>query len=166
MAHGKHEVRREKKDRKKRVIGLFAWTLALVLPAGIGVGYAGWGSSGTGSGEAKATTAVSLTVAPGAASSQLYPGATGDVKFSVTNPNTYPVTVTGWTAASVTGTDKAGCTAAHFTLNTGTIAAPGVAAGATSTVTVTGGIAMTAAAPDACQGAAVTVNATLSAASA
>jgi hypothetical protein len=166
MAHGEHTVQKDEKDRKKRWIGLMAWTVALVLPAGIGVGYAGWGSSGTGQGEAKATTAASLQVAPGAASSQLYPGATGDVKFSVTNPNTYPVTVTGWNTVSITGTDKAGCTAAHFTLNTGTITSPTVAAGATSTVTVTGGIAMTSGAPDACQGAAVTVNATLSAASA
>jgi hypothetical protein len=167
MAQGKHAVPKQETSRKRRWAAVVAWTMAIVVaPVGFAVAANGWQSVGKGNGTAKATTAVDLQVTAGSASSQLYPGASGDVKFSVTNPNTYPVSITGWSGATITGTDKAGCATTDFTLNAGTISSPVVAAGATANVTVAGGITMATGAPNECQGVGVTVNATLNAASA
>lgn len=152
----------ERKKRKFAVAVVFAWAMALVVSTA-GVGYAVWTVSGTGQGSAKATTAVNLTVAPGSATGQLYPGGDGDVEFSVTNNNDYAVTVTGWSGATVQGTDKAGCNPGHFAFKAGTVTGGAVPAKATQVVKITGGITMTAAAPNECQSAAVTVSATLAA---
>jgi hypothetical protein len=161
---GRHAAQKEENNRKRRYVALFAWFMALVLPAGLG--YAGWSTSGTGAGAAKATQATSIIVGAGSASAQLYPGAKGDVQFSVQNPNTYPVKVTGWVTPGVTGTDKgAACGPENFTVDPAApFTAVDVAPGATVTVTVPNGVTMVAAAGDGCQNAAVTVNATLSAA--
>lgn len=137
------------------------WTLSLLLPAG--VGYALWTASGNGNGEARSRSAIALTVAAGTASAQLYPGSTGDVVFTVTNPNPYRVSVTAWSGASVTGTsDSVNCPASNFSLNSGSFGAATIdGGGASATVTVTGGITMNSAAGNGCQGVTVTVNGTV-----
>jgi hypothetical protein len=79
--------------RHSRRVAVLAWTLALLLPAGVGVAL--WTASGSGSGAAKARTALDLVVTSGAAVGDLYPGASGKVYLSVENPNPYAVTLTG-----------------------------------------------------------------------
>ncbi|MGZ5343264.1 MAG: hypothetical protein ACXWF5_01100, partial [Actinomycetota bacterium] len=60
------------------------------------IAFAAWTASGTGSGYAKATNAQALTTVDVSATTAatLYPGATGNVKIEISNPNPYPVTVT------------------------------------------------------------------------
>jgi hypothetical protein len=149
--------------RRRRAGVVIAAYTAVAVVAAAGVGYALWTASGTGSGEAKAKSAVALTVSAGTASAQLYPGASGDVVFSLTNPNPYNVSLTGWSGATVTSTsDTVGCPASNFTINAGSITPTTITgSNGTGTVTVTNGITMVSAAPNACQGVTVTVNATL-----
>jgi len=148
--------------RRRRGAALIAASTAVAVVAVASVGYAFWLASGSGSGAAKATTALPLGVVAGTvpASAHLYPGATGDVVFSVTNLNPYNVQVTAASLSSVTGV--AGCLAGHFTLNPGTVAPVTINVSSTGTVTVTGGITMNLTAPDACQGVTVAVSGTVS----
>jgi hypothetical protein len=146
--------------RPSRVVAVVA--TAALLPVGAGVAYGLWSASGSGDGSAKAQIAQALTVTAGTASAQLYPGASGDVVFDVTNSNDYGVTVDSGTLSSVTATSDAGCGVDQFSLSAGTVASTAIAGGASATVTVVGGITMLSAAPDACQGVTVTVSGTLS----
>lgn len=61
-----------------------------------GVAFAAWTADGTGSGYAQAKTAQAVATVSAAAdtTADLYPGATGDLQVSVTNPNDYDVQVT------------------------------------------------------------------------
>jgi hypothetical protein len=151
---------RHRRRRRRAVVAVY--TAAAVVATG-GIGYAMWTASGSGPGQAKAVTKQALTVVAGSASAQLYPGGTGDVVFSVTNPNPYNVSVNAWSGGAVSSTsDTTNCPATNFTLNAGTITATTVNGGnGTGTVTVANGITMVSAAPDACQSVTVTVNATL-----
>jgi hypothetical protein len=143
-----------------RAVVLVATTA--LLPLGAGVAYGLWSASGSGDGAGKAQTAQALTVTAGTARAQLYPGATGDAVFDVTNPNAYAVTVDSGTLSSVTATSDAGCGVDQFSLSAGTVASTAIAAGASATVTVAGALTMASTAPDACQGVTVTVSGTLS----
>jgi hypothetical protein len=69
----------------RRLVGAGLWVVTFTLPAV--TAYALWSANGTGTGAARATSATSLTVTAGSASADLYPGAAGNVVFSVTNPN-------------------------------------------------------------------------------
>jgi len=148
------------KSRRGAAVALFT---AVVVVFTAGLGYGLWSASGTGNGEARAATAVTLTVSTGTASAQLYPGASGDVVFSVTNPNPYDVSVSAWSGASVTSTsDETNCPTSNFALSVGSITPTTVNGGSgTGTVTVAGGVSMVSGAPDGCQGETVTVSATL-----
>jgi hypothetical protein len=143
-------------------VGLLAWTVALTLPAGAAVAL--WSVSGSGQGTARGTTAVALTVTAGTAPADLFPGAAGDVVFSVTNPNPFPVTLTSGTVTSISQiTGAAGtCQATDFTLGSGSMSGASIAAGGTSTLTLTGAITMASTAGDGCQGAVVSVSGTVS----
>jgi hypothetical protein len=152
---------RHRRGRRRGAI-VAVYTAAALVATG-GIGYAFWSASGSGPGAAKATTATALTVVAGTADPQLYPGATGDVFFSVTNPNLYNVEVNAATASSVTGTsDDTNCPATNFTLNAGSVTAVTINAGLTGTVKVTNGITMVSTAPNACQGVTVTVSGSVS----
>ncbi len=83
-----------------RISKKLAFTGALVAGSlAAGVAFAAWTADGTGSGYAEAKTAQAVATVDGTAdtAAQLYPGATGDLKVRVTNPNDYPVTVTAIT---------------------------------------------------------------------
>jgi hypothetical protein len=129
------------------------------------------------SGESQSATVQNLTiaaVASPAAVNQLYPGGNGDVVATITNPNPYPVTITGvnlptnttyangYTSSALTVT-QLGCLLAspsdviwnystailgsvHTLTNPLTVAASG-----TLTVTFTNDASMTANAPAACE---------------
>ena len=80
-----------------------------------GVAFAAWTATGTGSGYAKATTAQALTTVDVSASTAatLYPGATGDAKLRIDNPNPYPVRVTDVAGSgAITSNAGAACNAA------------------------------------------------------
>jgi hypothetical protein len=134
-----------------------------------GLVYAAWLASGSGSGYAKAGSAQALATLDASASTTatLYPGVTGDVTLRVSNPNPYPVRVTG---VSLNGTNSSiaadaghvSCspTGMSFTNQTGqTIDVP-AKVGATNgsvTATLTGAAAMATTSADGCQGATFTI---------
>ena len=82
-------------SRKKRIAAIAAFT---ALTAGGGVAWGLWSAAGAGSGRTTALTAVSVTVTAAAGPASLFPGATnGDIAFTLTNPNPYPVQFTSMT---------------------------------------------------------------------
>jgi hypothetical protein len=151
-----------------------------VLVAGAAYAATNWltGLNAGSSAEGQAATAANLTfaaVASPSASNLLYPGGTGDVVVTITNPNVFPVTVsgvdlptsttyaTGYTASNLTGS-IAGCAAAtsdvlwnYATSSSGSVhsltTALTVAASGSLTVTLTNDASMTTSAPAACEGA-------------
>jgi hypothetical protein len=156
--------------------------LGFFLVAGGAYSVTNWivGLSAGSSGEGQSATVQNLTitaVAIPAATNQLYPGGTGDVVLTITNPNPYPVTLTGVDlpanttyAAGFTGSGlglaQAGCTAllsdvawnfatgvsgsAHA-FTTALVVGPSGNANDPLTVTLTNDASMTAAAPAACE---------------
>ena len=145
--------------RFKRRWSFLALLLLGAIVAGVAVG--AWNVTGTGSGYAKAGSATGLTLndASGATVADLYPGVTGSVKLSVTNPNSFPVRVTTVTGTGAITSDKgAACNAATgvtFTNQTGLTL--DLAAGATSVFTLSGAAAMSNSSDNACQGAIFTI---------
>jgi hypothetical protein len=161
-----------------------------VLSAFVGVALVGGGAyaatnwvvglNAGSSGEGQSATVQNLTfaaVATPAATNQLYPGGNGDVVLTISNPNSYAVTVTGvnlpttttyaggFTTSALT-TAKTGCSSTtsdviwnYSTSTSGsahTLTTP-ITVGATGdannplTVTLTNDGSMTAAAPAACE---------------
>lgn len=148
------------------------------LVGGAAYGVTNWvvGLAAGSSGEAQSATVTNLTitaVATPSATNLLFPGGTGDVVATITNPNAFPVTVTGvnlptnttyaggFTASSLS-TAQTGCTSTtsdvlwNFASTTSgsahTLTSPfTVAANGTLTVTLTGDASMTSAAPAACE---------------
>ncbi len=130
---------------------------AVLVAVGIAIG--AWNATGSGTGYAKAGNSSSLTLgdASGSTVADLYPGATGNVKIAVTNPNSFPVlitTVSQTASTSITSDKGAACNASTgvtFTTQSGLALALG--AGATNTFTLTGAVAISNASANACQGA-------------
>jgi hypothetical protein len=162
--------------RAKIVSGLVGVTLV----GGAAYATTSWvtGLNAGSSAEGQAATAANLTfaaVASPSASNLLYPGGTGDVVVTITNPNVFPVTVsgvdlptnttyaTGYTASNLTGSIS-GCSSStsdvlwdYATSSSGSVhsltTALTVAASGTLTVTLTNDASMTTSAPAACEGA-------------
>jgi hypothetical protein len=146
------------------------WLLALpVLGAtiAIGIGVAAWSVSGSGNGSAKAATASALSLADASAftSADLYPGASGNLKLRVTNPNSFPIRITAVSGNGTITSDKgAACdasTGVTFTNQSGL--ALDVGAGATATLTIASSVSMSNASDNSCQGAVFTVPVTITA---
>jgi hypothetical protein len=99
----------EMKSIARRITIAGAFLTILLLG---GVVFAAWVVTGTGSGYSKARTASTLTTSDVAATttSQLYPGASGDVKVRINNPNPFPVSVTRIDPNGAVDSDNAGCT--------------------------------------------------------
>ena len=156
---------------------LAALTIAAALGV-VGLVYAAWTTNGTGSGYAKAGTAQALSTVDVSASTSatLYPGGpAGDVLIKISNPNPYPVTVTG---VSLNGTNgdiaadsgHSGCTTTGVSFTNQTGLSIGVPAKSGSTngeaqATLTGAASMSNASLNACQGAVFTIPVTISGAS-
>lgn len=145
--------------RAKKIGAIAAFT---ALVAGGGAAWALWSANGTGSGRATALTAQSITVTAAAGPASLYPGATdGDITFTLTNPNPYPVQFTSMTAGAITTSNPA-CAITNISVAPATGLALNVAANATSALqTISNVVTMSAAAPDACQGVNFTIALTL-----
>jgi hypothetical protein len=90
---------------------------ALVLVAAAGVAYAFWSTTGSGTGSASTGNVTAITVNQTSTVSGLAPGLPAQaLSGNFDNPNSGPVYVTSVTA-TVTGTDKAGCTASDYTIS-------------------------------------------------
>jgi hypothetical protein len=132
------------------------------------------GSAGEAQGAGLSNLTITAAASP-AASNLLYPGSTGDVVMTITNPNTYPVTITGvdlpintsyatgYTGSGLTGA-IAGCSAStsdvSWSFATGTSGSVHalttslvVGASGTLTVTMTNDASMSTSAPAACENA-------------
>lgn len=142
---------------------LFATLVVIAALVVTGVLFAAWSTSGSGNGYAKAGSASALTLGDASASTSadLFPGTTGAVKLSVTNPNSFPVRITAvakQAAGSITSDKGTACNAATgvtFTNQSGLTL--DLAAGATSTFTLSGAVAMSNASDNSCQGAIFTI---------
>jgi hypothetical protein len=142
---------------------LFFALAAIAALVAASVLFAAWSTSGSGNGYAKAGSASPLTIGDASASTSadLYPGASGAVKLKVTNPNSFPVRITAvakQAAGSITSDKGVACNASTgvtFTDQSGL--ALDLAAGATSTFTLSGAVAMSNASDNTCQGALFTI---------
>lgn len=130
-----------------------------------GVAYAAWSVSATGSSRATSGTPVAGVVAVATPTASLYPGGSTGLFFTVTNPNSFPVTYTAQSYGTVTVDDATACPAGNVTVANTTVSIS-LAAGGTSTVqSPAGAITMASTAPDGCQGRTFTVATTLTGAS-
>lgn len=128
-----------------------------------GVAFAFWTSGGAGSSSTKALTAATVTVTGAAGAADLYPGySAGNVYFTLSNSNPYPVTFTAMAAGTVTSSNPAACPSSNITVGAASGLSLIVGAGATTlTQSVNGVVSMASAAPDGCQGITFTVALTL-----
>jgi hypothetical protein len=154
-------------NRKKRILAGVAFALVAIVAVGIGI--AAWSVGGSGNGYAKAGSASVLTLADATAftTASLYPGATGDLKLRVTNPNSFPVRITAVTGNGTITSDKGtacdASTGVTFANQSGLTL--DVGAGATATLTVSSSVSMSNASDNSCQGAVFTVPVTVTATS-
>ena len=177
---GKHAAPRRHASRSSVATKVGSGLVGMALVGGAAYGVTNWvvglnaGSSAEGQAAAVNNLSVAAVSSP-SATNLLYPGANGDVVLTITNPNVFPVTVTGvdlptnttyatgYSAAALTGA-IGGCsastsdviwnysTATSGSVHTLTIALT-IGASATLTVTMTNDASMTAAAPAACEAA-------------
>lgn len=151
----------------------------LVVAIGLlstGVAYAFFTSTGSGTGAVAAGTSQGLTLSPATVNSnKLYPGGSGDVIITISNPNPFNVSVTQLSlpVTPATAYSNSGLSTLNSTCNTnGTggmtpvtwaystktlsgvvIAAKSGGTAGTLTLTLTGGAAMSSSADTSCQGA-------------
>jgi hypothetical protein len=154
--------------RRRTVFVLAAIVLALLA----GVAIAAWSTSTSGNAYSKGATASPLTLSDASASTtgDLYPGASGDLKLKVANPNTFPVRITsvaltsgGSITSSVTACNSGG-TGVTFTNQSGLTL--DLAANATAAVlTLSGVVHMSNSSDTSCQGAVFTIPVDVTAAS-
>src|ERR1035437_4222595 len=120
---------------KKRVV--LAAIVVVALGIASGVAYAYWTSTGTGSvGSATAGTGVSFTATlSGSAPTGLVPGGSDQaIDVKVTNPATFPQTLSGLTVSVKNGDGSAwilvpGCFATDFSITQPTVVAAPILAG-------------------------------------
>ena len=143
--------------------------VALIALAATGLVYAAWTANGTGSGYVKASSAQALTTVDGSASTaaSLYPGADGNVRVEISNPNPYPVRVTAVSGNGAITADggHAGCVTTGVTFSDQSNLSVDVAANGSATTTLNGAAHMSNASDNGCQGATFTVPVSLTGAS-
>jgi hypothetical protein len=153
---------------KRRVVLLVA-VITLVVGIGAGAAYGYFTSSGSGTGSASAGTMQTVTVATaGTPSSPLLPGGTGDVVFSVTNPNNFTVSLVGVALSGTITSDNnhSGCTTTDsnpvVTLSVPSGDLPvSIAANSTRAIDLANAASMDIAATSNCQGATFNVPVTI-----
>jgi hypothetical protein len=151
---------------RKRLLGAGITLLALTAASLV---YAAWTTSGSGSGYAKAQSSQPLSTVDVAASTTatLYPGASGNVQIRISNPNPYPVRVTGVTGNGpiVADSGHATCVTTGVTFTNQTSLTLDVAANGTVDRTFNGAAQMSNASDNGCQGATFTIPVSLAGAS-
>lgn len=152
----------------RKLFFVLAAVAALVVT---GILFAAWSTSGSGTGYAKAGTASALALndASAATTADLYPGANGTVKLSVTNPNPFAVRITAVTkqvAGTITSDKGAACNASTgVTFNNQTGLTLDLAANTTSTFSLANAVSMSNASDNTCQGAVFSIPVDVTAAS-
>jgi hypothetical protein len=150
---------------RRTITKVIAGTLTTGVILTAGIAFAAWTAGGSGNGYAKAATVGALTTVDASASTtaQLYPGGTGDVKITISNPNAFPVTVTGVSGSgAITSNAGATCTNATGVTFTDTSGLTDVAAASTTTtITLANKASMSNSSNNACQGAIFTIPVTL-----
>ena len=146
---------------RKRKVGTAS--IVMLMLTGGGIAAALWSANGNGSGQAKALTAQTLTVTASTATADLSPGFSGgDVTFTITNPNPYPVSFASMTPGAITSSDATNCPASNISVLSASGLSLAVAANATSPAqSIANVVSMSAAAPDGCQGVTFTIALTL-----
>jgi hypothetical protein len=155
----------------RNVVRVGALTFLSLAGVGLtgGTAYAYWLTTGTGTGSAAASTAQALTTSVATTGGTLlYPGATGDVRLTINNPNPFPVTVSSVSDLGTITSDKgAACDAATgvaFVDQTGLALA--VPAASSATFTLVGAVTMDNSSDNSCQGATFTIGVSLAGGSA
>jgi hypothetical protein len=139
-----------------RGLGVFVGAvLALTAGLGSGAAFAYWTTGGTGTGTALTATPQSVTLvgATGNVSTKLVPGGTADLLIRLSNPNSFPVTITGIEPNGEASGPGGTCTVTGVSVPQRSGLTLTVAAGDTADVHVTDGAAMSAASSSGCQGA-------------
>ncbi|MCW2779722.1 MAG: laminin sub domain 2 [Marmoricola sp.] len=126
--------------------------------------------SGHGTGSGTTATTADLLLGPGTASADLFPGGTGDVVLTISNPNASPVRVGSLALDSAQGaggftidSGHSGCAAASLAFSTQTNGAGWTtpakigAVNGTLSVTLRHAVSMNLTAANACQGATIAV---------
>lgn len=147
--------------------GLLVTALVPVLVfAATGVAFSYWVGSGAGSGSATTGTTQAVTLNPGTASNQLYPGGQSAVAVTVTNPNPGAVKVGSLSLDTTQGTAGFAVDGAHaacgvatlsFTTQTNGGAGWTIPASGSSVLSLANSLSMSTNAANACQGASFTV---------
>jgi hypothetical protein len=154
--------------RRTKVILMAMAIVAFAISAGAGAAFAYFSATGSGSGSANVGSMKSVTIAAtvGTPTSLLLPGGSADVIFSVTNPNSFPVSLATATLKSggtiTPDSGHAGCTTTDskpvVTLGVPAADLPvSIPANSTIPVDLAGAATMDIAATSNCQGASFTV---------
>ncbi|MDQ1632284.1 MAG: hypothetical protein QOC80_2256 [Frankiaceae bacterium] len=133
---------------------------AALTITGTGGAYAYWSTTGSGQGAAVTRTMTvateSLTAGDAAPSKQLLPGRSADAVIKVRNPNAFSVTLVSVAGTTPPSADN-GCSPTGVTFRDATGLRTGIAAGATTVVSLPSAVSMSPAAASACQGATFTI---------
>ena len=125
-----------------------------------------WAGSGSGSGSEGTGTAQPVTLSPGTATAQLYPGGQAGVELTATNPNPGSVRVVSLALDASQGSGgfavdagHAGCVLSTLSFTTQTNGGSGwtIAGSGAQSISLASSLSMTAGAANACQGATFTV---------
>ena len=136
--------------------------IALVAAGSItagGLAFATWSATGSGTGNAKALTAQNVTVNAATGAADLYPGFNdGDVFFTLTNTNPYPITFTSMTPSTITSSDELNCPSTNVTVDSASGLSIAVAANGTNVArSIADVVNMGTGAPNGCQGVVFTI---------
>ncbi len=161
---------------RSRTVATSARVLAVVVVTALTVAVAGsalayWPGRGGGTGSGATGTALPLTLTPGTADTQLYPGAQSSVKLVISNSNPASVPVGSLALATGQGTGGFAVDAAHsacalatlsYTTQTNagngwTVPARVGSTDGSLSITLTTALAMSTSAANACQSATFTV---------
>lgn len=149
----------------RRTLTLIGMALFLTLGS-IGGALAYWTGPGSGSGSTATAVTESLQLTPGTPTAGLYPGGQSDVTLAVANPNAATVRLVSLALDTSQGSggfavdaSHSGCGLTTLSFTTSDNGGSGwtISGGATISVTLTGALAMSSAAANACQGATFTV---------
>ena len=139
---------------------------AIVALLGAATAGAFWTVGGAGGGTVSAETVASVTLTPGTATTDLYPGRSGDVAVSIANGNTYRAFVGSLALDTARGTNgfsvdggHSGCDVAALSYTTQSNGGAGwfVPAGSTLDLDLVNAVDLATGAASECQGATFTV---------
>jgi hypothetical protein len=162
-------VARGIRHRSPAILGAI---MALLLGLGGGVAYAYYGATGTGTGTALVGRPVTLRVTAETGAADLVPGGTGAAYFTLTNQNTFGVTLNQVaTGATVLSDNPGACPSTDISIDPALpyTFTPAVTVGPDTTSTsrsIANLVMLSGSAPSTCQGVTFSVTFTLSGASA